>query len=93
MNEPLYGSAQGYQGIPLNRFLGTALQAMGVPPSAYELSPSLTGSLGRIPTSSRGTVPGYGHTFQNTMKINGGTAEYCYDYQLNDMSVPLPGIT
>ena len=94
VTDPTYNGARGYQGIPYNRFLGTALQAMGVPPSAYELSPSLfTGSLGRIPVSSLGTVPGYGHSFQNMYKINGGTPQYIFDYQINDMSVPLPGIT
>ncbi len=94
MRETSYNSLQGYQGIPFNRFLGTALQALGIPPSAYEQGATLfAGSTGRIPISSLGTVPGYGHTFQQMLKVNGGAGEYLYDYQLNDMSVPLPGIT
>ena len=96
INDSTYNSPLGYMGVPLNRFLGTTLQALGVPPSAYELSPTLfTGSLGRIPISSRGTVPGYGHTMQNPMRLAhaGGPGVYQYDYQLNDMSIPLPGIT
>ena len=94
LRDQQYNSVQGYQGIPYNRFLGTALQAMGIPPSAYELSPSLfTGTPGRIPVSSNGKVPGYGHTYQVLRKVNFGAPEFAYDYQINDMSIPLPGIT
>lgn len=85
---------QGHVGVPYNRFLGTVLQALGVPPSAYELSPSLfAGTSGRIPISSHGTVPGYGHPFQAKFDSLNNRGLFLYDYQLNDMSVPLPIIT
>jgi len=96
-NAPIgqWSSIQGHVGVPYNRFLATALQAMGVPPTTYELSQSLfSGCTGRIPITSRGTVPGYGHPYQQSMYIgNTNTQAFLYDYQLNDMSVTLPIIT
>jgi hypothetical protein len=100
MNRRLYAGGptlMGYQGMPYNRFLGTVLQAMGVPPSVYELPASLFASsvTGRIPTTSRGTVPGYGHPFQGHWGLNvwDDPRVYPWDYMLDDMSVPLPGLS
>jgi hypothetical protein len=90
-----YYEPQSYQGLAYNRFLATVLQSMGVPPSAYEVAASrFAGSTGRIPTSSRGTVLGYGHPNQGRWGLVGtaGTG-FQYDYQLNDLSVSLPIIT
>ncbi len=87
---------QFYQGIPYSRFLATVLQSMGVAPSEYELPASLfAGSSGRIPVTSSGTVPGYGHPFQKAFSVGriDATPSFLYDYALNDMSVPLPIIT
>ncbi len=88
----IYNNKQAYQGIPYNRFLATVMQSMGLSASEYELSASLfAGSSGRIPMTSSGTLPGYGHPFQNLYSINkSSSTSYPYDYLLNDMSLPLP---
>lgn len=90
-----YGFQMSYQGLAYNRFLATVLQSMGVPATHYEVAASrFAGSTGRVPTSSRGTVLGYGHPIQNTWNLIGtGGSSYIFDYQLNDLSVPLPIIT
>ncbi len=90
-----YGK-QFYQGIPYNRFLATAMQSMGLSASEYELSANLfAGTTGRVPVTSSGTVPGYGHPYQQAYTVgkDGTTPVFIYDYTLNDMSVPLPIIT
>jgi hypothetical protein len=90
------GGVITHQGLPYSRFLGTVMQSMGLSPSEYELSASLfPGTAGRMPITSRGTLAGYGHPFQMKYAIGKteNTAEYVYDYAINDMSVPMPIIT
>jgi hypothetical protein len=44
--------------------------------------------------TANGTVPGYGHPFNQAMaREDRGATEYIFDYQLDDMSVPMPAIT
>ncbi|MEZ0390849.1 MAG: DUF1552 domain-containing protein [Pseudobdellovibrionaceae bacterium] len=91
-----YGNLNTYQGLSYNRFLATVLQSMGLPTSAYEVDAAkYAGTLGRMPVSSTNTVKGYGHPVQHPFKLNSGwdPVTFVYDYQLDDLSLPLPIIT
>jgi hypothetical protein len=87
-----YGTEPWNPGLPLNRLLGTLCQAMGVPPSEYELSDATFST--KFPNRG-GKVPGYGDPYRferNRTANNSGIVNVYSDATINDMSLPLPVI-
>lgn len=86
-NKKYYNYDGHYQirhGIPWNRFLATLLQSMGVGPNIWERSSHKGYGVDYIEGShSHGITPLASH----------GDYRNCYEYQLGDMSNPLPLVT